>query len=77
MGFILLRTIPPLRQALIWNAGSVGIMRGVVEQHEPDSHGIPEVDDIQAGWRLVQAITVAARVETEEAAQHQSQGGFM
>ena len=44
-------------------------MRSVVEQHEPDPYRIPEVDDIQTGWRLVQAITVAARVEAEEAAQ--------
>jgi hypothetical protein len=52
-------------------------VRRVVEEHQTRADGIVKVQDVQAGRRLVQAVPVAARIESEEAAQKKSNRGLM
>ena len=40
-------------------------MRHVVEQHQPRSDRTFEVDDVEAGWRLIESVAVASGVEAE------------
>ena len=57
--------------------GWCGVVRDVVEQHQPGAHRIAEVEDVEAGGRLVEAVAVAAGVEAEQARQQQAQRGLV
>ena len=50
----------------------VGVVRNIVEEHQARAHRILEVQDVQAGRGLVQAIAVAAAVEAKQAADQQA-----
>ena len=40
-------------------------------------HGTLEVEDVEARWRLIEAIAITALVDPEQAAQHQSDRGLV
>src|SRR5262245_36823226 len=63
---IMLR-VPPLRQVAGGAARLRLVVRDVVEQHQAGAHRRLEVDDVEAGGRLVEAIAVAARIESQQA----------
>src|SRR5512138_633384 len=52
-------------------------MRNIVEQHEAYVDRIFEVQYIQAGGGLVEAVTIATRVEAKQTADKQPQGSLM
>jgi hypothetical protein len=52
-------------------------MRGVVEERQPRPNGILEIEDVEARRRLVEAIPIAPRIDAEEAAEDQPDGGFV
>ena len=71
------RPIPPLRQALIRKTRTVRVVRRVIEEHEACAHRVPEVHNIQAGGRLVEAVAETPRIERKKAAQDEAQGGLV
>ena len=48
------------------------VMRGVVEQHQPRSSSTLEIHDVQRGRILIEIVPVAARVESQQRAQQQT-----
>jgi hypothetical protein len=38
---------------------------------------VPEIQDVQTGWSLVQAVTIAALIEPQQTAQDESDRGFV
>ena len=52
-------------------------MRGVIEEHESRAYRVPEVDDIQTGGRLIEAVPKTAWIEGKKAAHNESQGGLV
>src|SRR5207247_10586903 len=62
----------PLRKT--WRAAQRqgGIVRRIVEKHEPRSDRIAEVDDIQTGGRLIEAIAISPSVDAEQATEQQA-----
>src|SRR5688500_13919381 len=68
------RLVPPFREALRRFAGVLGVVGGVVEEHEAGVYGVAEVEDVEAGGGLVEAVAVAAGVEAEEAAEENADG---
>lgn len=69
--------IPPLGELLTGSARLVHIMRNIVKQHQACPHRVFKIQDVQACRGLVQPVTVAACVKPQQAADEQSQGGFM
>src|SRR6185295_8171914 len=61
--------VPPAGEVAIGQARAIRVVRRIVEEHQTSSSGIAEVQYVQTGRRLVQAVTVAAGVESEQAAQ--------
>ena len=55
----------------------VGIMRNIIEKHQPRSNRVFKVYDIQAGWSLIESVAITARIESEQAADDQAQCRFM
>ena len=66
------RLVPPLGELVACPGRLVGVVRRVVEEHQAGPDGVAEVEDVQAGRALVEAIAVAARVEAEQAADQQA-----
>jgi hypothetical protein len=69
--------VPPPRQVSLGPARVVLVVGDVVEEHQPRPHRVAEVDDVQAGRGLVEAISVPAGIEAEQAGQDQPQSGFV
>ena len=60
--------VPPLRQADARRLRHAGVVRRVVEEHQAGLEHVAEIEDVEAGGRLIEAIAVAARIDAEEAA---------
>ena len=58
-------------------AGMISIVRNIVEEHQAGAHRILEIQNAQAGRSLIEPVAVAARVEAQQAADQQAQGGFV
>src|SRR4051794_22213185 len=67
-----LLAIPPLGEAAGRGAGPLRVVRCVVVGHQAGPHRILEVDDVEAGGRLIEAVAIAARVHAQQAAQHEA-----
>src|SRR5690242_13282819 len=67
--------VPPLGQIPCRSPRPLGIVRRVVEQHEPRSYGVSEVDDVEARRRLIEPIAIAAAVDAEQATEDEPDGG--
>src|SRR5262245_45698755 len=72
-----LRSVPPLREVPLRRTGARSVVRGAVEQHQARANGIPELDDVEAGGRLLESIPVATAVEAEQAAEHEPERGLV
>ncbi len=72
---------PPIREAGGGDGGdgeaAVLVVGGVVEEREPGAGGVAEIDDVKRGGALVEVVAVAARVEAEEGAEQEADGGFV
>ncbi|MCU1227753.1 MAG: hypothetical protein JWO97_637 [Acidobacteria bacterium] len=63
----LLLLVPHLRQSRSRQRGDVaGVVRGVVEQRQARVRHILEIEHVQRGWALIEAVAVFAGVEAEE-----------
>src|SRR5215207_4726670 len=69
--------VPPAGEVLLWSVRVVSVVRDVVEEHQPGAHRVFEVQDVEAGGRLVQPVAVAARVETQQTADDEPKRSFM
>ena len=52
--------------------GLVGIMGDIVEKHQARMDGILEVQNVQTGGSLVETVTIAAFIESQQAAQDET-----
>ena len=52
-------------------------MRGVIKEHQTSTDCILEIYDVQGGGVLIQIITVAARIETQEGAEQETNRRFV
>ena len=62
------RGVPPAREVLLWSVRVVSVVRDVVKKHQPGTHRVFEIEDVEAGGCLVEPVAVAARVEAQQAA---------
>jgi hypothetical protein len=49
----------------------IGIVRNIVEEHQAGTHRILEIQNAQAGRSLIEPVTIAARIEAQQAADQQ------
>src|ERR1700690_2607875 len=61
----------------MWAVGSIGIMRNIIEKHQPGPDRVFKIHNIQACWSLVESVTITSGIEPEQTAYDQAQGGFM
>src|SRR5262245_5036746 len=71
------RSVPPFGEVAIGRARPIRVVRGVVEEHQPRADVIAKVQDVQTRRRLIQPVPVTARIESEETAEKQSNGGLV
>src|ERR671910_1848819 len=68
---------PPLREMRARPTRVISVVAHVVEQHQAGADRILEVEHVQTGGRLVESIAVAARIEAQQAADHQADRGLV
>lgn len=61
----------------MWSVRVIGIVRDVVEEHQAGADGVFEIQNVEAGRSLVEAVSIAAHIEAEQATEDEAQGGFV